>query len=50
MGGWQSMEQLPRDIGDLPLWTFQTHLDAFLCHQLQVTLPWQGWMISRDPS
>lgn len=22
--------------------TFQTHLDAFLCHQLQVTLPWQG--------
>lgn len=38
-----------REVVSLPLETFQTHLDMFPCHLLQVTLPWGVglvWMIS----
>ncbi|KAJ7415919.1 hypothetical protein WISP_75303 [Willisornis vidua] len=32
-----------------PLWRHQTHLDPFLCHLLQVTLPGQGVGLGESP-
>lgn len=43
MEGGRGLEQLPREgVGSPCLETFQSHLDVFLCHLLQVPLPWPG--------
>lgn len=42
MGGGRVLEQLPRKDVESPfLQIFETHLDKFLCHLLQMTLPGQ---------
>lgn len=39
----ESWDRLPREALDSPsLETFQTYRNMFLCHLLQLTLPWQG--------
>lgn len=36
-------DRLPLEVVEsLPLETFHTHVDVFLCHLLKVTLPCQG--------